>query len=377
MTHLLSTVGRYHAAVLANPGLAFPQLLASWVVLFLVAYKVSERLLTPKRTLSLPILPINASYFTIEEWANRTVSTLHAVIACYGSVHWFIADKHLLRSPSDYGFLESVYCDFYLGVTLGYLLFDLLRLLYFRFIVMSKHTVTSAPVASMFIHHTVIILAYYLGVQYHYGTFYMALFLNNEITTPFLNARFLMAERGMKMHKIYALNEMAFIAGFFISRVVGNLAILYHMQIHLHHFRLLIAEKYLPTPIFYLLPVLAYSHCMLQLYWFALLVRMAYRKFMYGQRVESPTVKAPVKGSIPLAVSEAVDDVYDPPIAPNVKVTKVLGLPPTGLTGKTIKTLGCVKVANEKAAEVLGLRTTPPMPRRKRGSKVTTDSENE
>ncbi|TPX60726.1 hypothetical protein PhCBS80983_g01628 [Powellomyces hirtus] len=361
----------YRVAAVTNPEFAFPQLALSWTGLFFISYKCLQHVLDPLSRLSLGILPTGSSRAAIEEWANRCVSTIHAVIAFYGSIDWFVQDRHLIRDPSDYGFIRSHLCEFYMGVTFGYLFFDLLRLLYYKFVAHHNNAVASAPAASMFIHHVVIIIAYYLGVKYHYGTFYMALFLNNELTTPFLNARFLMAERGMKMTRPYALNEVAFVLGFFTSRVVGNIAVLWHMTTHLPFMWPMIESKNVPVPIYFLLPVLAYSHGLLQFYWFALLVRMAYRKLKNGQRqAQSPTLHVPMKHEFPLSrtlINRAEDD--DPPIAQNLKVTKILGLPPTGLTGRTLKKLGERGAPNEKAAEVLGLREeSPPATRRRRSA---------
>ncbi|KAI9104987.1 TLC domain-containing protein [Phlyctochytrium arcticum] len=375
MLALLPTVASYRLSLLHHPDLAFAQLVFSWSSLFFMAYRAAYHMLTPGHALSLKVLRAGSTENAIEEWANRTASSLHALLACIGCVHWVVADSHLIKKPSDFGFLSSAVCDFYMGVTLGYLLFDILRMSYFRFFVQSSHAVTSAPVTSMFIHHATIIAAYSLGVRYHYGTYYMGLLLNNEITTPFLNARFLMAERGYKASKAYKVNELAFIAGFFVSRVVGNLYILYHMQTHLGTFKPVADTIALPTGIFYLLPVLAYAHALLQFYWFGLLMRMVYRKQRYGRPVStvpSPSDSAPSKTGVPVedagSRAKALQGIYDPPIGQTAKSYKILGLPPAGLTGKTIRKLGLVEVANEKAAEVLGLRNTssPTMQRRKR-----------
>ncbi|KAI9009674.1 hypothetical protein BC832DRAFT_552136 [Gaertneriomyces semiglobifer] len=65
-----------------------------------------------------------------------------------------------------------------------------------------------------------------------------------------------------------------------------------------------------------------------------------------------------------------------PAIAPNEKATRMLGLPPKGITGKVMRKLGLAPVTNEKAAEVLGMRT-PPMPRRRRRPSARTDHNEE
>ncbi|KAJ3188359.1 hypothetical protein HDU85_005510 [Gaertneriomyces sp. JEL0708] len=63
--------------------------------------------------------------------------------------------------------------------------------------------------------------------------------------------------------------------------------------------------------------------------------------------------------------SQKQQGIEGPAIGPNEKATRMLGLPPKGITGKVMRKLGLAPVTNEKAAEVLGMRT-PPMPRRRR-----------
>ncbi|KAJ3137253.1 hypothetical protein HDU90_002039 [Geranomyces variabilis] len=408
-----------HASLHASTAaLAFPSLVLSWVAVFFLTYRTVLRLLTrlphtttPSVSASastsasssfslswlLPVLPASA----IEEWSNRSVSTLHAFIAFYGSIDWYLRDSHMIKTRADYGFLNSPMCDYYLGITLAYLVFDLLRLLYFTIFA----AVPIAANGSMFIHHIVIILGYSLGVRHHYGTFYMALFLNNEITTPLLNARFLMAERGMKQTRAYAVNETLFVVGFFISRIAGNALVLYHMQVSLPAIWQEVPQKGLPVPVFYLLPAMAYTHVALQTYWFALLVRMAVRKLRlalassstssslktpaslaslspskalaYDNNLTgiSPTINVPMKDGLPprLNDSDFTRSLTPPPIVETggQKAARVLGLPPAGLTGRPMKKLGLVEVANEKAAEVLGIRDSPTPPSvRKRRSLV-------
>ncbi|KAJ3012564.1 hypothetical protein HKX48_006200 [Thoreauomyces humboldtii] len=396
ITTSILTPAQYGVAVASHPDLAFPLLVVSWSSLFLVLYKAVHHIIDPRNRPSLPILPLGVSATTVEEWANRTVSTFHAAVAFWGSIHWYLVDRKLLVTDGDFGFLNSRLCNYYLGVTLGYLVFDLLRLLYFKFVAPSSNGSASAPVTSMFIHHVVIIVAYYLGVRYHFGTFYMALFLNNEITTPFLNARFLMAERGMKASRAYACNEVAFVTGFFLSRVLGNILVLHHMQTHLHVIRPLMEQNGLPVAVYYLLPVLAYAHGLLQFYWFALLARMVVRKLTNGQRTgeeaSSSSRLSTTRGEASAVLrqrssysnagsregSDSDEGVYsNPPIAQTEKASKILGLPPTNVQGRTIRKLGLDEVATGKSAAVLGISSSslgdasPPPPRRKRSSIVT------
>ncbi|KAI8826108.1 TLC domain-containing protein [Fimicolochytrium jonesii] len=346
LDNIILTENNYRLALLANPAYAFPQLVASWVLFFFACYQTAHHLFTPANRFSLGLLAPNAPVSNIEEWANRATSTLHACMAAFGCLSWYQNDKHLLKVPTDYAFLNSFRNDFYLAITLGYLSFDLMRLCYYKWLQPSSHEVSSAPIGSMLFHHLTIILAYTIGVQYHYGTVYMCLFLNNEITTPFLNARFLMGEHNLKKHWAYGANEAIFVIGFFISRIVGNLFILRHVQMHLPTYYAYLIQNGLPTGMYYLLPVLAYAHCGLQVYWFGLLLRMAFRKMKNGQPTGVPMVSPAEFAKTAAPSAPALES----------KAAKVLGVETHIVTEKSLR----VGIAHDKAAVVLGLQQSPP-----------------
>ncbi|RKO89206.1 TLC domain-containing protein [Blyttiomyces helicus] len=352
----VATPAAYELAKKTDPSLAFPLVVSTWATLFAITYNVAKAARAsaahplpaptsaPPSSTSDPVAaPADLARAHAEEWANKFVSTVHALVACYGAVAFFLHDLPLMNEPVDFGFLPSDLRDFFLGTTAGYLVFDLVRLAFYTFVAPIPGANLSGP--SMFLHHVIIIVGYVLGVHYQYGTFYMALFLNNEVTTPFLNLRYFLAQRNLKSHFSYKLNEAIFGLSFFLDRVILNALILNHMRSHLPTFWLVMAEKGVPTAVGALLPGLAYAHGGLQLFWFALIVRMFVRKA--GKNTAAAAAAAGGVGSPSV--------VRGPPgTGLNWKASKVLGVQPNA-PGKALRTLGMDPVANPKAAAVLGL----------------------
>ncbi|KAJ3279075.1 hypothetical protein HK104_001793 [Borealophlyctis nickersoniae] len=357
------------------PATAFPRLAISYALIFSLLYACTWHLVNHlQNPASAKPTQVKDLSTKSEEWANRLTSTLHALTACYGFVEWLSHDlsKGLHTSdqaasdPSHAAFTHSTLRDFYIGVTLGYLLFDLGRLVLLQMIasrviaarrgengkidtaaVIGSSAPAAAGAGSMYLHHSVIIVAYSLGVRYQYGTYFLALFLNNEITTPFLNARFFLSSLNLKTHPIYVINDILFAALFFLDRIIGNAYILLSMQ----HLVATVTERDweghgVPWSVGVLLPVFAWIHGGLQVWWFGLIVRMVWRKFT-----------APPSSSS--SSSPSVTPV-DPPITNSPKSRRVLGLPENNVSGRVMKKLGLLEIANDKAAEVLGLRKESP-----------------
>lgn len=74
----------------------------------------------------------------------------------------------------------------------------------------------------MLLHHIVCSAGFYVGVRYQFGVIYLAIMVQNEVSTPFLNLRFFLAEFGKKKTWYYTLNEVLFCVVFFISRIAMN-----------------------------------------------------------------------------------------------------------------------------------------------------------
>jgi hypothetical protein len=138
------------------------------------------------------------------------------------------------------------------------------------------------------LHHTLIIIAFTCGVYHAIGTFYMAAFLVNEISTLFLNQNFFFAS-SPRFHGsiIYKLNGVVLWLTFLICRVAFNAYNLYHMVGFTWYN---VAPKYWPTELdavgkFFVvfLSALAFGHAAINLIWFTKLTQAVMRKLI-GKR---------------------------------------------------------------------------------------------
>jgi hypothetical protein len=120
--------------------------------------------------------------------------------------------------PEKATFGDSAARDWALMVTCGYLTYDLALCTYYR----REPWVTRLTL----LHHALIMAAFSLGVWWHIGTHFMAVFLLNEASTPFLNANVYFAMFGgerAKASPLYKLNGFALLLSFLVARVGLNL----------------------------------------------------------------------------------------------------------------------------------------------------------
>jgi hypothetical protein len=163
--------------------------------------------------------------------------------------------------------------------------------------------------------------------------------IQNEASTPFLNLRFFLADLGFKQHPIYLVNDILFMLTFLVSRVILNILVFKNVD---ENFMVWDFEsRNVPKSIAYVLPILGHVHLFLQLYWFALILRILYRKIV---PCHSSRLKANSASPEPIPIQ-------------NEKSAKILGLPPNAVSGKVSKKLGLPEVANQKASQVLGVNS--------------------
>jgi hypothetical protein len=158
-----------------------------------------------------------------------------------------------------------------LAATVGYLLYDLC--LVWRNPALGDRL--------LLLHHSVIITAMGIGASSGIGTFYMAAFLANEISTIFLNANYFLASSPRhKDTKLYKANAIALCLAFFGTRIVANSYLAYHLIVHawlpLRHLTGVYPASTVATCAF--LSGLAIVHCGLNFVWFRQLILAALRK---------------------------------------------------------------------------------------------------
>lgn len=155
---------------------------------------------------------------------SYAVSTAHAAVAAAGGAYCFLVDDGgAYSSPALAAFGRSEPRAFFLLVTAGYLAYDLCLVLSFRRALYSHLTV---------LHHLLIVCAFILGVASSSGTYYMAVFLVNEVSTLPLNANYFMAAspawRGGVAYRANGVLLLLTYAGF---RVAFNFWALYHLVV--------------------------------------------------------------------------------------------------------------------------------------------------
>lgn len=131
---------------------------------------------------------------------------------------------------------------------------------------------------SMLLHHVVITSVLYAGLSMGYGTLHMSAIVTNELTTPFLHLRWMLylTPRWRDTWLSFA-SALAFVALFFLVRICLGIAFVAHLTIGVvRYWHGLVAH--LPVYAVLLLPILAYAHLALNLYWFSLIVRFGMQR---------------------------------------------------------------------------------------------------
>ncbi|TPX36373.1 hypothetical protein SmJEL517_g01459 [Synchytrium microbalum] len=220
------------------------------------------------------------SHADVEEAADKVVSTLNAIISTVGVVIWYFEDMKVMLKPEDFAFSHSAIREYCLCITGAYMMFDFGRILYYL-LKPIPGTSPSGRIAFL-IHHIVVASACFFSAALHYGTFYTGIFSFGEFTTVLLNLRFFLSKAGYRQSPIYTVNEYLFAILFFGIRVVGGWIMMWHMQVRWSAYQGGWEEHNTSTFIGYLVPACGYTHCVLQCWWFGMIVRMMYRKMKYN-----------------------------------------------------------------------------------------------
>lgn len=142
---------------------------------------------------------------------SRAISSLN-VCVCFCSS--FVLWGDIVTTAPDLertAFGSTPQRDMFLHLVSGFMVYDLALLLY-EFRVFKD--------LSMILHHLVVISGLQIGVTFQAGTFYMAILFMNEISTVFLNFRFMMLHCGMELTQLYQYNGIALAVSFFVARVL-------------------------------------------------------------------------------------------------------------------------------------------------------------
>jgi len=195
---------------------------------------------------------------------SRLSSTINAAISVIGGYYlYFVDDHNAYTDVYEAAFGVCPLRNIYLSLTCGYLMYDLVLCLRYK----------SALADNMIlVHHTLIITAFSLGVYNRIGTYFMATFLLNEVSTLFLNANAFMACTPY-LHRscLYKLNAIIFLITFSVCRIGLNTFSLGHLVFftwrHAAPLFWLRASVRLRLLVSFL-TTLAFGHCLVNLFWF-------------------------------------------------------------------------------------------------------------
>ena len=178
----------------------------------------------------------------------------------------------LQTNPVEATFHQSQETEMWLMITAGYLLYDLALLIYYARILGSL---------SMYLHHIIVLSAFFAGAALRIGTLYMAAFLVNEVSTIFLNFNYFLAMTPKLRNSIwYKVNGVAFLITFTIFRTIQNSAVTYHIFARAWKY-LWIVVRALPTKLQLGcagLTILAVAHTILNIAWLGEVVKASSRK---------------------------------------------------------------------------------------------------
>jgi len=205
------------------------------------------------------------------KWHSRIVSNLHSILAVHLGVCCIIFDDGAFVDPMKAYRGNTTFRSIALMITCGYLVYDLL--------LCAKHRDTLWDTMTA-VHHSVILLAFTIGVATGVGTFYMSLYLSNEISTLFLNSNFFLACDINRDNQLYKVNGFLLLISFLMGRVMYNCYVAYHM-VASTWFSLRDLAAVTPWPELMLcafLTFLAFCHVGLNVVWFGMIVKAVGRK---------------------------------------------------------------------------------------------------
>lgn len=196
-------------------------------------------------------------------WDARVPSTLHALFATCCSVLLLGLRPDL--GPPD-ALTPSRGSTFALAASAGYFAYDLTDLL------ASERAGAEAGRAAILVHHVVALVAEAQAIRTGQGHTVGLLLLATELTTPFLNLRWWLHAAGLSGSFVYALNGVLGMLAWGLGRL--GLCALCVAYVRAHWHRVLAECTPLSIASVVVLPGVL---TVLNLFWFAKLVRAAYR----------------------------------------------------------------------------------------------------
>jgi hypothetical protein len=125
---------------------------------------------------------------------------------------------------------------------------------------------------AMNIHHFCAFLSVTISGLTGMGHVYVLMVMSTELTTPLVNARWLLDKAGLKQHKIYLVNGISMMVMWFLDRIVF-LAFYYFPLIYRHRDELVMLNVVYRNLLLWIPPLLT----VLNVFWFGKMVKGAIR----------------------------------------------------------------------------------------------------
>jgi len=198
-----------------------------------------------------------------KDWTSKANSIFHAILVTILCIPHTITDIVYRKSNKDLAFgITKRRVDVLLWV-LAYLTYDL-----YMMIRISGKKVSRA----MLLHHVVCMSAFLLGLYLNVGTVFMASFIINELSTPFLHIRWYLSRMKMRDSKIAFFNNLIFAITYLIVRGIWNTYVFYILCKGFWDYRDNLHGNPVPFGVIACLPFFALSHLLLNYYWLSLII---------------------------------------------------------------------------------------------------------
>ena len=153
---------------------------------------------------------------------------------------------------------------------------------------------------AMALHHIVCISAFVLGLYLNVGTVFMASFIINEISTPFLHFRWYFSRMKKRDSLLATINNLIFALTYFIFRGIWNTYVVIVLCTAFYNYRDELHHSTVPFWMIACLPPFAISHLFLNYYWLYLIID----HLIHPKPASTPTEEEP-SSTLPHTSSES------------------------------------------------------------------------
>jgi len=197
------------------------------------------------------------------EYTSKATSIFHAILVTILCIPHTLTDIIYRESNKDLAFgITKRRVDVLLW-TLAYLVYDS-----WSMIRMYGKKIEKA----MALHHIVCISAFVLGLYLNVGTVFMASFIINEISTPFLHFRWYFSRMKKRDSLLATINNLIFALTYFIFRGIWNTYVVIVLCTAFYDYRDELHHSSVPFWMIACLPPFAISHLFLNYYWLYLII---------------------------------------------------------------------------------------------------------